>query len=129
MSTNEYKEFVASTGYGTGGGLCGWNCRHTFIPFNPETMSNNLKKYKLEENEEMYKKHQEQRYIERNIRKYKRIVQTYKTSIEKTSGTQEAKLIKQKYIHYKQLVNKWEKRYKEYNLKNNLRAQMDRTKV
>ena len=40
----KYKDFVKSTGYGTGGGLCGWNCRHSFIPFDPETMKNNLKK-------------------------------------------------------------------------------------
>ena len=52
--------------------MAGIDCRHTFIPFNPETMTNNLKQYKLEENKEMYEKHQKQRYIERNIRKYKR---------------------------------------------------------
>lgn len=26
-----YPDFESSTGYGTGGGLCGWNCRHTFF--------------------------------------------------------------------------------------------------
>ena len=25
-----YPDFEAATGYGTGAGLCGWNCRHTF---------------------------------------------------------------------------------------------------
>lgn len=30
-----YKDFVQTTGYGTGGGLCGWNCRHSFYPFVP----------------------------------------------------------------------------------------------
>jgi len=43
----EYPDFIDSTGYGTGGGLCGWNCRHNFIPFNPETMANNLEQYGL----------------------------------------------------------------------------------
>lgn len=28
-----YPDFVKSTGYGTGPGLCGWNCRHSFYPF------------------------------------------------------------------------------------------------
>ncbi len=28
-----YPDFVASTGYGTGAGLCGWNCRHSFGPY------------------------------------------------------------------------------------------------
>ena len=78
----EYKDFVESTGYGTGGGLCGWNCRHNFIPFNPETMTNNLKQYNLEENKEMYEKHQKQRYFERNIRKYKRLKETYETALK-----------------------------------------------
>lgn len=26
-----YPDFEAATGYGTGAGLCGWNCRHTFL--------------------------------------------------------------------------------------------------
>lgn len=29
----KYPDFVSSTGYGTGAGLCGWNCRHSFYPF------------------------------------------------------------------------------------------------
>ena len=28
-----YPDFVSSTGYGTGPGLCGWNCRHSFFPY------------------------------------------------------------------------------------------------
>ena len=27
----KYKDFVKSTGYGTGGGLSGWNCRHFYF--------------------------------------------------------------------------------------------------
>ena len=30
-----YGDFEATTGYGTGPGLCGWNCRHSFYPFFP----------------------------------------------------------------------------------------------
>ena len=29
-----YEDFEAATGYGTGPGLCGWNCRHNFYPYN-----------------------------------------------------------------------------------------------
>ena len=29
----KYPPFESSTGYGTGAGLCGWNCRHSFMPF------------------------------------------------------------------------------------------------
>ena len=31
-----YPDFEAATGYGTGTGLCGWNCRHTFFAVFPE---------------------------------------------------------------------------------------------
>ncbi len=31
-----YKDFVRETGYGTGAGLCGWNCRHQYFACFPE---------------------------------------------------------------------------------------------
>ena len=31
-----YPDFEAATGYGSGAGLCGWNCRHTFFAVFPE---------------------------------------------------------------------------------------------
>ena len=31
-----YPDFEQATGYGTGAGLCGWNCRHNFYPFYKE---------------------------------------------------------------------------------------------
>ena len=30
-----YDDFETAIGYGTGPGLCGWNCRHNFYPFYP----------------------------------------------------------------------------------------------
>lgn len=124
----EYKDFVESTGYGTGGGLCGWNCRHTFTPFNPETMTNNLKEYGLEENEDMYLNHQKQRYFERNIRKYKRRLETTKNALNNAQGEEKDKLNRE-YLHNKVLVGKWTKNYIAFSKKNNLRTQMDRTKI
>ena len=35
-SKDGYLDFVSSTGYGTGPGLGGWNCRHSYFPFFPE---------------------------------------------------------------------------------------------
>lgn len=34
-ATADYPNFEDSTGYGTGEGLCGWNCRHSFYPYWP----------------------------------------------------------------------------------------------
>lgn len=31
--SDKYPDFVSSTGYGTGAGLGGWNCRHSFYPY------------------------------------------------------------------------------------------------
>ena len=33
-----YKDFEAVTGYGTGEGLNGWNCRHKWYPYDPDVM-------------------------------------------------------------------------------------------
>lgn len=125
----DYKDFKESTGYGTGGGLCGWNCRHTFIPFNPETMSNNLKDYGLEENKEMYEKHQKQRYIERNVRKYKRKVNTIKKSIEEVSDEQAKNKLISDLNRNISNQRKWSKMYKEFCKHSDLRPQNDRLKV
>ena len=108
----KYKDFVKSTGYGTGGGLCGWNCRHSFIPFDPETMENNLKKYDLEENKKMYENHQKQRFFERNVRKYKKLAKLTKTALQKARSHEKSSL-NRKYIHYKQLATKWNKEYQQ----------------
>lgn len=78
-----YDDFVSSTGYGTGAGLAGWNCRHSFYPFfegisenaysksevtrlNNETVNLNGKTVSV------YDATQYQRTIERKIRYWKR---------------------------------------------------------
>lgn len=74
-----YKDFVSTTGYGTGGGLCGYNCRHTFYPYwpgisepntwppEPAPKTINGKTYTY------YEATQQQRKMERNIRAMKRM--------------------------------------------------------
>lgn len=79
-ASNKYKPFIETTGYGTGEGLGGWNCRHSFYPwieglstppedgssFVGETVTYNGKKMSL------YEATQQQRAIERKIRYWKR---------------------------------------------------------
>lgn len=82
-TSEKYPSFVECTGYGTGEGLGGWNCRHSFFPFfegisrpaytDAELEELNAPKYtyngrKLTE----YEATQRQRYIERQIRRWKR---------------------------------------------------------
>ncbi len=67
---NGLQNFYEATGYGTGAGLCGWNCRHNFFPNFDGELS--FEHFDEEENERQYKLEQEQRYNERKIREWKR---------------------------------------------------------
>lgn len=78
-----YEDFEAATGYGTGPGLCGWNCRHNFYPFYPGISVRNYTDERLAELDarnipyggELYTRYeitQMQRALERRVRKYKR---------------------------------------------------------
>lgn len=57
------------TGYGTGEGLCGWNCRHSFGAGDGEF--NPYEKINTAENKKAYDLSQKQRYYERQIRAQK----------------------------------------------------------
>lgn len=68
----KYKPFSV-TGYGTGDGLGGWNCRHSFFPyFDDLSIAANMPDFTSEENREMYDNQQQQRAYERAVRKSKR---------------------------------------------------------
>lgn len=80
--SKKYPDFVKTTGYGTGAGLGGWNCSHSFRPWF-EGMSRTydkalLKEYQAKDYEyngvrmTEYEALQEQRRIERSIRRWKR---------------------------------------------------------
>ncbi len=125
----KYKDFVQSTGYGTGAGLCGWNCRHNIIPFDPQTMKNNLKQYGMEENKQMYEDHQKQRYFERTIRSYKRKENTAKKAMEEAKDEEVGDIAKEKYLKNRKLRLKWTKAYRNFSEKNNLRTQLERLKI
>ena len=67
-----YQNFEEATRYGTGDGLGGWNCRHSFYPYFEGLSNKSFEHYRLSENEERYELDQEQRYNERKIREWKR---------------------------------------------------------
>lgn len=67
--TPGYPLFVETTGYGTGEGLCGWNCRHSFGPGDPD--HNPYEQFDKEENRKAYDLSQEQRKAESRIRRAK----------------------------------------------------------
>lgn len=67
--TPGYPLFAEATGYGTGEGLCGWNCRHSFGPGDPN--HNPYADFDAEENKKVYDLSQKQRNAEARIRKTK----------------------------------------------------------
>ena len=75
-----YPDFISSTGYGSGEGLCGWNCRHSYGPGEPD--HNPYKEYDAEENKKAYDLSQKQRKIERIIRADKLKVKGLREAID-----------------------------------------------
>ena len=62
-----YENFYEATGYGTGAGLCGWNCRHRFYPYFPG-IQRVYPEYDEEANRIHYENTQKQRAYERAVR-------------------------------------------------------------
>jgi D-alanyl-D-alanine dipeptidase len=70
-----YRDFRTATGYGTGAGLCGWNCRHSFGPYRhgaPRQYEPNPVSETGYTDAELYALSQKQRACERAIRAAKR---------------------------------------------------------
>ena len=83
-SSKKYPDFVKSTGYGTGDGLCGWNCRHSFFPYfeGYSTPAYDMSKFDSEENARLYEEEQKQRRYERMVREAKREVSTLEAGLD-----------------------------------------------
>jgi hypothetical protein len=122
----KYPHFATATGYGTGEGLGGWNCRHSFFPYfegmeptytKEELKDMNAKKYeyngkKLTE----YEATQIQRYIERNIRRWKR---EFKAMEAAGQPTDEAAA----------KIRSWQERQKDFIRQTGLKRQYDRENI
>lgn len=112
-STGDYPDFVNTTGFGTGPGLGGWNCRHHYYPFvegvmeptyskvDLEAMKGENRKFTFEGKEyDGYTSTQVQRRIERTIRKLKREQTAFKAAgleDEATAVTARIRRLNQEY--------------------------------
>lgn len=129
---NEYPDFIETTGYGTGEGLCGWNCRHSHQPWakglqNPWEDEN---KINSEENKKVYEATQKQRYMERSIRKTKRklIMKREQINSDSTPDSEKEKL-QSEYDRLAFRLTEQNKAYNDFCKDNDLVAQYDRNKV
>ena len=109
----KYKGLVESTGYGTGPGLAGWSCRHSFFAY-VDGISEQLPKE--EYSQETYEQEQESRYNERNIRAWKRRAATLE------AGGQDATKAREK-------VKAWQKKQREHIAKTGLTREYVRERI
>lgn len=127
--SKEYPPFIESTGYGTGPGLGGWNCRHSFYPFIPGISTRAYTDKDLENIDPppftyngteytYYEASQHQRLIERNIRKTKTQLIGYKASGLTEEFTNTSIKLKQQ-----------EKYYREFSKAANIPIEKDRLQV
>lgn len=126
--SDKYPDFVSSTGYGTGEGLCGWNCRHHFGAYF-EGMENPYKHYNSKENNELYEKEQHMRSMERGIRKTKRAAEVYKMGADYATDPQMAAGMADKYKQTRARLKAQRAAYKQFCDENGLRQLPERLRI
>lgn len=128
----KYPDFYRETGYGTGEGLCGWNCYHNFFPFlegvSTPTFDKDPAASLGKSNDQAYEESQKQRYYERQIREAKRRCAAYEGAID---GADEAEkgFYESKLKESKQLVRKRQAALREYCKKTGRNINYNRTYV
>lgn len=121
--SKKYPSLVKATRYGYGDGLGGWNCRHNFFPYiegSPRTYTKErleaMEARDIEYNGEKmtkYEASQKQRYIERQIRRWKR-----ENAAMKAAGLDtEESAIK---------IRSWQARQRDFTEKTGLKRQFER---
>lgn len=124
-SSPDYPNFVDSTGYGSGSGLCGWNCRHSFYPYWPGISSPAYSKERLAEydrakysyNGDMltdYECSQIQRAYEREIREIKRILSSYDAAMQESRSEAQIQCIQEDFTSESVKLKKKERELKNF---------------
>ena len=123
-SRGRYRDFYKETGYGTGDGLCGWNCRHSFGPGDPA--DNPYKGYDAEENKKAYDLSQKPRAAERKIRNQKYKVLALSEAVKNAPDEETANSLKDEYSKEALKLQKYNGAYKAFCEENNLQTLQDR---
>ena len=115
-STSKYPNFEHSTGYGTGDGLCGWNCRHSFFPFfeGYSKPAYDMSKFDSKENARLYEEEQKQRRYERMVREAKREVATLEAGLDAAESAELQKGIEADLRQAKSKLRNRQKRLRDY---------------
>lgn len=119
--------FLESTGYGTGEGLCGWNCRHSFGP--GDLRHNPFKDFDAEENKKAYDLSQKQRAQERRIRQTKVKLVGLRQAIEGAEDPAAKVTLEGEYQKAAKLLEKQNLAYNAFCQNNGLKRLADRIQV
>lgn len=139
-ATAEYPNFEESTGYGTGAGLCGWNCRHSFFPFWPgiskpaytaEMLRNYDAKKHTYQGEKLndYECSQIQRKFEREIRAHKRVLAGYDAAIKASRSDTDRAWMKEEFDNESVALKAKEKQLRDFCRQTNRSVDSARTQV
>lgn len=117
----------SQTGYRTGEGLCGWNCRHSFG--SGDGVNNPYKDIQTADNYKVEQLEKRQRTLERRTRKTKREVMGMQEAVDKCKD-ESAKFEMQLELDRKSyLLQRQNKAYNEFCKENDLRTQQERLQI
>lgn len=125
--TPGYLLFEEATGYGTGEGICGWNCRHSFGPGDPD--HNPFKEFDSEENKKVYDLSQKQRKTESRIRSTKLKLLGFREAINATDDQELKATLEAEYSKAALLLRKQNTFYNDFCEENGLKKLADRITV
>ena len=125
--TPGYPLFEEATGYGTGEGLCGWNCRHSFGPGDPA--HNPFKDFDSEENKKVCDLSQRQRAAEARIRRTKLKLLGLRQAVDGCEDGEAKATLQAEYGKAALLLQKQNAAYNDFCEENNLKRLSDRISV
>lgn len=117
----------SETGYGTGEGLCGWNCRHSFG--SGDGVNNPYKDIQTADNYKIEQANKRQRELERRVRKTKREVMGLQEAVDKCQDNQTKFEIQQELDRKSYTLQRQNKAYNEYCKENNLKSLNERLQI
>lgn len=127
--SKKYPKLSTATGYGTGAGLKGWNCRHDFYPFFEGISERANMPVDISENNEQYALSQKQRAMERSIRASKRRLAAYDGALAETEDEVLKRKLQNQFERHSAILKTKEKRLSEFCDKNGLYPEKDRVRV
>ena len=126
-ATPDLPLFEETTGYGTGEGLCGWNCRHSFGPGDRE--HNPFSEFDSEKNKAAYDLSQKQRTLERRIRRTKDKLVTLREAVDATEDESAKATLNAQYTRTAKLLSRQTQAYNDFCEQHKLKRYSERLQL